>query len=170
MAATCNLKVCTGASAGTESAGDATNWNLMSSDAYDSTGTLYQINKIAVPSTGTNYSFERWLRLEFTGTFNEIENVKGWKSSGTLSDAALDLLAGETDTGVTPIDTVSSIATTTVTGWDSEGEAIDITPSGGIDTFGDKTDYLVVQLKVPNTVTTPGDIGTQTITFSYDES
>jgi len=170
MVATCNLKVCTGTNAATENAGDATNWNLMSTDAYDSTGILYQSNKISVPSSGTTYSYERWVRLEFTGTFNEIENVKTWHSSGTLSDVALDLLAGETNTGVTPITTESSVATTTLTGWDSEGEAIDITPAAGIDESGDKTDYLVVQLKVPYTVVTPGDIGTQTLTFSYDES
>ena len=170
MAATCNLKVCTGTDAGTESAGDASNWNLMSTDAYDSTGTDYQSNKISVPSSGTNYSYERWLRLEFTGTFNLIENILAWHSSGTLSDAALDLNAGETDTGVTPVTTVSSVATTTLTSWDAEGEAIDITPTAPIEDTGDETDYLVTQLEVPDTVVTPGDIGSQTITFSYDES
>jgi hypothetical protein len=170
MGATSNLKVCTGTDAGTESSGDADNWNLMSTDEYDSTGTEYQTDKISVPSSGTNYSYERWLRLEFTGTFNLIENVKAWHSAGSLSDGNLDLLAGETDTGVTPVNTGSTIATTTLTGWDSEGEAIDITPTADIDTSGDETDYLVVQLEVPDTVTTPGDIGSQTITFSYDES
>lgn len=170
MAATCNLKICTGTDAGTESAGDASNWNLMSTDAYDSSGTDYQTNKISVPSSGTNYSYERWMRLEFTGTFNLIENVKAWHSAGTLSDASLDLLAGETDTGVTPVNTVSSVATTTLSGWDAEGEAIDITPASDIDVSGDETDYLVIQLEVPSTVSTPGDIGSQTITFSYDES
>jgi hypothetical protein len=170
MAATCNLKICTGTDAGTENAGDATNWNLMSTDEYDSTGTTYQTAKISVPSAGTTYSYERWMRLEFTGTFNLIENVKAWHSSGTLSDAALGLYAGETDTGATPVNTESSIATTALSGWDSEGEAIDITPSVAIETSGDKTDYLVSQLRVPYTVVTPGDIGTQTLTFSYDES
>jgi hypothetical protein len=170
MGTTCNLKVCTGTDAETESAGDADNWNLMSTDEYDSTGTEYQTDKISVPDSGTNYSYERWLRLEFTGTFNLIENVKAWHSAGSLSDGNLDLLAGETDTGVTPVNTVSSVATTTLTSWDSEGEAIDITPTADIDTSGDETDYLVIQLEVPDTVTTPGDIGSQTITFSYDES
>lgn len=170
MAATCNLKICTGEDAGIESAGDASNWNLMSTDAYDSSGTDYQTNKISVPSSGTNYSYERWMRLEFTGTFNLIENVKAWHSSGTLSDVNLGLKAGETDTGVTPVNTESSVATTALGSWDAEGEAIDITPTADIDTSGDETDYLVTQLVVPSTVTTPGDIGSQTITFSYDES
>jgi len=169
MTATCNLKVCTGVDAGTESSDDASNWNLISTDAYDSTGTSYQTNKISVPVTGTTYSYERWLRLEFTGAFTLINNIKAWHSSGNLSDSNIDLNAGETDTGVTPVDTVSSIATTTLTGWNSEVEAIDITPISDIDTSGDETDYLVVQLEVPSTVLTPGDIGSQSITFSYDE-
>ena len=172
MAATVELKIYTGTNAGTENpaSGDATNWNLMSTDAYDSTGTDYQTNRIQVPSSGTNYSYERWMRLRFSGTFNLIDNIKAWHSAGTLSDANLDLLAGVTDTGATPTDSQSSVATTTLTGWDSEGEALDLTPSGGISSSPGYSKYLVVQLEVPSTVTTPGDIGTQTITFQYDES
>lgn len=169
MAATCELKIYTGASAGTESpAGDATNWNLMSSDAYDSTGTTYQSNPIVVPAGGTAYSYERWMKLKFSGTFNLINNVKVWKSAGTLSDAALSIYAGKTATGATPVATVSSIATATIP--TSSGTAINITPSNAINTTGEKTDFLVVQLRVPSTVVTPGDIGTQTLTFQYDES
>ena len=170
MVALCEMKVCTGSSAGTEApVGDATNWNLMSTDAYDSTGTSYQTNRITVPSVGTTYSYERWLRLKFSSTFNLIENIKFYKSAGTLSDAALDLTAGVSTSGVTPVNTVSSVATTIGTGWDSLGEALDITPAGGITTTGE-TKYGVIQLKVPYTVVTPGDIGSQTITFVYDES
>jgi len=169
MAATFELKIYTGTNAGTESpSGDATNWNLQSTDAYDSTGTDYQTNKIQRPASGTNYSYERWLKGKFNGTFNSITNVKVWKSSGTLSDGNLALFIGETDTGVTPVDTNSSVATTAMP--TTEGTAIDITPAGGISNDGDKTDFAVVQLDVPDTVTTPGDIGTQTLTFQYDES
>lgn len=168
MAAGHNLKVCTSTNAATENAGDASNWNLMSTDAYDSTGTDYQSNTIAVPTAGTNYSYERVLRVEFTGTFNDITNVKVWKSAGTLSDVNLALYVGESATGVTPVDTDSSIATTAMP--TVEGSAIDITPAAGISNDGDKTDFLYIQLDVPSTVTTPGDISAQTLTFQYDES
>lgn len=169
MAATVELKIYTGTDAGTENpAGDATNWNLQSIDAYDSTGTDYQTNKITVPVSGSNYSYERHMRLKYTGTFNAITNVLYWKSAGTLSDGALILTAGETTTGTTPVDTNSTIATAAIP--TTEGSAIDITPAGGISSSGDFTDYAVVQLEVPSTVVTPGDIGSQTITFQYDES
>ena len=174
MAATVELKIYTGTNAGTENpaTGDATNWNLMATDNYDSTGTDYQsaANRISVPSSGTNYSYERWMRLKFSGTFNEISNIKFYHSAGTLSDANLDLLAGATTTAATPTNSASTVATTTLTGWDSAAEAIDITPSGNITTSPGYSNYAVVQLKVPSTVTTPGDIGSQTITFQYDES
>ena len=169
MAAGHNLKVYTGASAGTEApAGDATNWNLMSTDAYDTTGSAYQAAPITILASGTAYSYERWLKVEFTGTFNAITNVLAWKSAGTFSDAGITLSVGETATGVTPVNTNSSVATTAMP--ITEGTAIDITPAGGIDTDGDKTDFLVIQLNATDAVTTPGDIGTQTLSIQYDES
>lgn len=171
MAATPFMKIFTGTDAGTMNPSadtDATNWNLMSIDSYDSTGTDYQSNPITVLESGTAYSFEKWIKIRFDGTYNLIENVKVWKSAGTLSDGSLALNAGETATGVTPTDSASSVATAAIP--TTEGTAIDITPTANIDTDGDFTDFLVVQLEVPDTVTTPGDIGTQTLTFQYDES
>ncbi len=169
MAATCELKCCIGASAGTETpAGDAANWNMMLSDTYSGTATYYATYPITVDTDATAYSYERWMRLKFTGTFNKIENVKAYKSAGAYSDAALAINAGETDTGATPTASASSVATSAIP--TTSGAAIDITPAAGISASGDKTDYLVAQLVVPTTVTTPGDIGSQTMTFTYDES
>ena len=172
MAATCEVKLYTSTDAGTENpaTGDANNMNLLNDDSYDTDGTTYKSKPITVPTTGTNYSYERWVRLKFTGTFNNIENTKVYKSSGSLSDANLDIKGGETATGVTPVNTASSVATAALTTWDAEGEAVDITPAAGISNDGDKTDYWVMQLVVPDTVTTPGDIGSIELTFSYDES
>lgn len=170
MAATFLMKVFTGTTAGTmnpAAAGDATNWNLMGIDSYDSTGTAYQSNVITVPPTGTSYSYERWVKARFDGTFNKIDNIKVWKSAGTLSDVNLTLNAGTTASGATPTNSVSSVATSTIPV--TEGTAIDITPTSDITTSEDMSDFLVLQLVVPSTVDTPGDIGTQTLTFQYDE-
>ena len=169
MAATCQLKIYTGASAATETpAADAANWNMMLSDAYNANSTMYQTYPITVDTNATAYSFERWMKLKFTGTFNKIENVKAYKSAGSLSDAALAINAGETATGATPTASASTKATAAIP--TASGSAIDITPVAGISSSGDKTDFLVAQLSVPTTVTTPGDIGSQTLTFTYDES
>lgn len=172
MVATAEVKCYTSTDAGTENpvSGDADNMNLLNDDSYDTDGTSYASKPITVPSAGTSYSYERWIKLKFNGVFNAIENVKVWKSAGSLSDVNLDINGGETATGVTPVNTVSSVATSTLTDWDSEGEAVDITPAAGISNDGDKTDFWVMQLDVPSTVTTPGDINSITLSFSYDES
>lgn len=172
-AATVEWKVRYGASPGTEApgSGDAGNCNWMSTDAYDSTGTDYQTNSITKPESGTAYSYERFLCIKAIsmGDSNLINNIKIWHDAGTLSDAALDLPAGVGDTYTSPVNTDSSIATTVLTGWDSEGEAKDITPTEGLTDDGDISKYLVTQLDVPSTVTEPGDISSQTIKVSYDE-
>lgn len=170
MAATHEWKIQCGTSPGTEypTTGSAGNCNYMSTDAYDSTGTDYQSNPIPVPESGTSYSYERWVRAKFSGTFNKIDNMKIWHDAGSLSDTHLDLCAGVGATYATPVNTDSSVATTTLTGWDSEAEALDITPTDGLTSPG-YSKYLVQQLDVPSTVTTPGDIGSQTIKMKYDE-
>jgi hypothetical protein len=169
MVATFEWKVYTGSGAGTEnpSSGSATHLNFHNDDTYG-TSTDYQTKQIVVPSSGTAYSYERWIRGRWSGTFNLIDNILFWKSAGTLSDVNLAIYAGETATGATPVVTVSSIATAAVP--TTEGTAIDITPSGGISSSPGYSDYCVMQLRVPSTVTTPGDIGVQTFTMQYDES
>lgn len=169
MAATCIWKVYTGTNAGTEnpvSSGDsAQTLNLIGADAYDS-GTLYTTYPISVPSSGTNYSYERWVRAHFSGTFSKIDNIKFWKSAGTLSDSNLVVNAGITTSGATPVNTASSIATSPIP--TDVSSALDPTPTGGLNGPG-YTKYIVMQLAVPSTVTTPGDIGSQTVTLRYDE-
>jgi len=175
MVATFEWKVRWGAAPGTETVGSATKADLMNTDA-DPDVTNYADYPIPVPDTGTNYSYERWLRGKWSGTFNKIENMRIWRLSGTgaapngLSDPELDLAAGSATDYVTPTNALSTIATITLAGWDSEAEAIDITPAAGFITAEGYSEYLVMQLRVPSTVTTPGDIGTQTIRLKYDES
>lgn len=167
MVSTIVWKQCTGTNASTETTTSNKYAHLLNSDAADD-GNGYESNQIYSPLTGTNYSYERWMRFIFTGTFNLIENIKVYKSSGTLSDGNLVLNAGETATGVTPVNTSSSIATSAIP--TVIGSAIDITPTNPIDTDGEKTDYFVIQLVVPSTVTTPGDVSSQGLTVQYDES
>lgn len=171
MVATAEWKVYTG-SVGTEnpSTGSATNINLMAIDAYDASGTDYTNYPIAVPASGTNYSYERWVRIKFSGTFNNINNIKAWLDSWNKSDPNLELYAGVTDTYSTPVNTRSTIATTPSANWTGLANALDLTPTGGITASPGYSKYLVLQLAVPSTVTTPGDVGTIVVKVQYDES
>ena len=169
MVATFEWKVWTGSAAGTENpgSGSATHLNFHNDDTYG-TSTDYQTKQIVVPASGTSYSYERWLSGRWSGTFNLIDNILYWKSAGTLSDVNLAINAGEAAAGVTPVVIASTIATSAVP--TTEGTAIDVTPSTPITSSPGYSDFVVMQLNVPSTVTTPGDIGVQTFTMQYDES
>lgn len=173
MASTINWKVHTGSPL-TEAPGagsSAVNVNLLLLDIYDSTGGSYAANPVSVPSTGSAYSFERVQRAFWTGTFNEITNVLYWKSSGTLSDAALKIQAGVTGTWAPAgqISGLSTLATAAIP--TTSGTALNATPAAGsaYPTAG-YSKYIVTQLVVPSTVTTPGDIGSQLVRFQWDET
>ncbi|MFA5158084.1 MAG: hypothetical protein WC451_02765 [Patescibacteria group bacterium] len=161
------FKVYTGASGATESpTGGATNINLMNTDAYDTTGSMFQTSLIPIPVSGTSYSYERIFRLKVTGIFNLIDNIKVWKSTGDLSDSHLVIAAAVSTTASTPVKTASAIATTTIPV--TEGTALDATPSGGITASPGYTKYVYLQLQVPTTVTVFGQVGVHTIAVQYD--
>ena len=148
------------------------NWNLTNNNIYDDSGSEYESedSKLRIPNSGNNYSMERWIRGRFSGTGSSASNVKIYLSSGSLSDANLVLSGGETSSFITPVNSVSSIATNVSDDWDVVGEAIDITPAGGITSFPAWTDFFVIQLKIPSTVATLGNIGSLVLTVSYDET
>jgi len=173
MAATINWKVYTGSPL-TEAPGagsSAINVNLLLADSYDSSGSLYAANPISVPSTGSNYSFERVQRAFWTGTFNEITNIKFWKSSGTYSDADLKVTANVTGTWAPEGQTSGASTFATAAIPTTSGTALDATPdAGSAYPAAGYSKYIVTQLVVPSTVTTPGDIGSQLVTFQWDET
>ena len=164
MTATATMYVYTGATAATEAA--STYLSLMSTDAADSGGTDYQSNKITIPTSGNDYSYERWFRVKFTDTFNEIENCKFYLSAGAATGTGWAITANYSDSAVTPIDTNSTIATSNIP--TVVGSAIAI-QNGTMTSADDYTKYAVMQLDVDDTAG-PGDITTGTVTVQYDES
>ena len=164
MTATATMYVYTGATAATEAA--STYLSLMSTDAADSGGTDYQSNKITIPTSGNEYSYERWFRVKFTDTFNEIENCKFYLSAGAATGTGWAITANYSDSAVTPIDTNSTIATSNIP--TDVGSAVAI-QNGTMTSADDYTKYAVLQLDVDDAAG-PGDITTGTVTVQYDES
>lgn len=173
MASDIDWKVYTGSPL-TEAPGagsSAVNVNLLLLDIYDDTAGSYAAKPVSVPSTGSHYSFERVIRAFWTGTFNEVTNVKLWRSSGTYSDAALKIGADVTGTWApaAQISGASTFATAAIP--TTSGTALDATPAAGSAyPAAGYSKYGVMQLIVPSTVTTPGDIGSQLIRFQWDET
>lgn len=72
-------------------------------------------NPVAIPGAGSAYSFERWLRGHWTGTFTSVSAIALWKNSGTLNSGfVVNLGTPGTGTYATPVATASSVATAAI--------------------------------------------------------
>lgn len=162
MAATITMRGCTGTNAGTQADITAITYRSNDSVVNDSN------NPITIPSSGTNHSYEKWILWEVdVAPDNQCTNFKYW-GPGTAPGTGLTVFAGTTATGVTPVNTDSTVATTQQdTNYSSSGSSLAI--SGTLAAIDDETDYLVLQLDVESTAT-QGDMTQQTYYYSYDEN
>ena len=164
MVATVTAYNYTGETAATESSA-TTYWNFMSTDAADTTDSGYIAARVTAPTSGSAYSYERYGRFKFTDTFNAIENCLFWYTSG-FGDTGLVVNGAAAVSGVTPVNTSSSVATSAVPV--SEGTALDI-QNGTMESADDYTKYVVLQAVLATTIG-PGDITTGNWKLQYDES
>lgn len=151
---------------GSPTTADAACINLLSTNTASgaNVSTNTEAAPIVVVSGGTAYSYERWIRGHWTGTFSSISNVKFYKYSGSPGTGCT-LYGGDrtSQTYTTPVNTQSSIATTTGTSWDAENEAFELSYSSNY------CDYVVLQLRVADTAS-PGNGGTMTYRWTWDET
>jgi len=137
--------------------------HLLSADVASGNDTNYTNYPITVPGAGDDYSYERYVRGKWTGTFNNIQNVKFWKSAGS-PNTGWTINAGVTSGFSTPVDTASAIAAAAIP--TSQGAGLTLTFDGTYSQFA------VMQAVVASTAG-PGDMITSpgaTYSLSYDES
>jgi hypothetical protein len=153
---------CTGTNASTET--DVSKApNFLSVDAVHSTPSDYKIKRPASIPANPTYSFEMWLRLECTvAPDNECENFRFYGPAFQPDHEdnpgnCLFVMWGTTASGATPVNTASSVATVAQyevsggTGYFDPASALSVGVNPGdnvIDAVGEKTDYLVAQLKI----------------------
>jgi len=148
---------------GAPTTADITKLNLLSTDtasgADTTTNTLAA--PITVPGAGSAYSYERWTRGHWTGTFTQISAVTFWKSNGTPG-TGLTLNAGDkgNQTYVTPVVTASSVATAEIPATQGAGLSLAYATN--------YCDYIVLQLVV-GTTETQGYMPTITYSFGWNE-
>ncbi len=146
----------------------ASNLNFGSADQAN-------LEPASYPITAGDRSYEKWVRLYFSGTFNKIENIKIWKSAG-------DYVTGEgivtnlTTTGysaasyTTPTSATSTVATYTMPTSDPGSANLGIGGSlTGSLTAAGYSDYWVLQMTT-STSSPPGNVNQKTFTIQYDES
>jgi hypothetical protein len=162
MVAALSLRVQTGTSPGTKSSA-VTGIDLISAD--NATNSL--ANRQANPITVGTRSYEKYIRLEVdTAPANAVTNFKCWGDGSVATNTTL-YWDGETTSYATPVNTVSSVATTDFTTLTSGAKGTWDTAS--YTTIGDLTKYIVFQLAVSSGAT-PGNWPTETVSYSYDET
>lgn len=182
MAATVQIHRYTGA--GPTDEGSITQSRFSTSDNHYTTETT---NPIPIPTAGTNYSFWMPTRIYAATTpSGTINNVK-WYTDGTNSWTGVTLEVGTSSaysqatgttgtTGDELTDTNYSGGTLSPTnptadnafGYTS-GSPLSVTGSISNPSTGAFGDYVILQLSVGSTASA-GTLGTETITWQYDET
>lgn len=168
MSATVSVKEVNGSGSG--SATTKTAIRFCTAD-NNNPGTTYPLVK---PAAGTNRSYEKWLYLNAdTSPSTAINNIKFY-TDGTIGWTGCTLFAGTTDTYVQAAGTQgttgndSSVATTDASGLTSAAP-LSVTGSIANPDTGKISDYVVLQTDV-STSAVAGALGSETLTFQYDES
>jgi hypothetical protein len=166
MAATVELRCFTETNAATES-GAITGIDFISADNAVNSLANRTANPISIPDAGSNYSFEKWLKLRITAApANSISNIKFW-TDGSFA-AGTGVKYGTTATGATPGQTVSTKATIDAATATSGAKAT--WDSGSYSTTGVIANFLVLQLNVTTTALQGNWNGSgETFYYSYDE-
>ena len=153
--ATFKLLKCTSTNAAVETDTSKSAFFLSTDSATD----LPSEAPVRLPTSGSVYSYESWYRLECTAApTNYAENFKVYGPSFQPDDPTnkVTINIGISTSGVTPVTTVSSVATTSQhDNYYQAGNALlfdDVNET--VDAITDKTRYFVVQLEV-----TPGAVG-----------
>jgi hypothetical protein len=121
------------------------------------------------PITAGTYSYEKWVKADFSGTFTRIDNIKFWKSAGAYVTGETINFTGEAETYAAPTTTASTYATGAVptTEPGSANVSIGGSLSGSLTAAGD-SDFIILQTSV-TTAASAGAVNQKTFTLQYDE-
>ena len=162
MAATVAIMELNGAGA-TET--DKTSGTVRFKNADDSTVDL--VNPMVKPTSGTDYSFEKWLRFKVTGgSYSQITNVKAYSDGANGMGTGVGLYAKAVTTFATPAEATATTGYTDFFTYTS-GSALTL-GAGPFTSTGLKGDHLVMICTVASTAS-GGITPSETLTISYDE-
>lgn len=147
-----------------------TNLNLGSTNDADIQPSTY-------PITAGTYSYSKWVRAHFSGSFTRIDNLQFWMSASgsgyvtgeTLFVAATTASYGGTSTYVSPTNTVDAQANNAMPTADPAAANMGIGGSltGSLTAKGD-SDFIVVQASITSAASA-GPVQQKTFTLQYDE-
>jgi hypothetical protein len=124
-------------------------------------------NPMVIPSSGSDWSYEKWLRLKVTvAPDTEISNIVAYTDGTSGFGTGVNLWAKAVTAFATPAEGTASTGYTDAFTYTSSA-ALTLGSSTYTGT-GEKGDHLVLLLEVQSTAT-QGTLTGETLTISYDE-
>ncbi len=125
-------------------------------------------NRMVVPVSGTDYSFEKWLIFQVdSAAAVDLQNLKFYTDGANGFGTGVGLYAKAVTTYATPAEATSTSGYTDAFTYTSAAPlSLGTGPYTGT---GEKGDHCVMILTVASTAA-PGLLSTETLTFSYDET
>lgn len=129
--------------------------------------TVDLVNPMVKPGAGTEYSFEKWLRLNVTGgSYSQITNVRAYSDGANGLGTGVGLYAKAVTTYATPAE---ATATTGYTDFFTYTSGAPLTLGAGpFTSTGEKADHLVMICAV-GTTAAGGLTPSETLTIAWDE-
>jgi hypothetical protein len=124
-------------------------------------------NPMVKPTSGTDYSFEKWLRFNVSGgSYSQITNVKAYMDGANGLGTGVGLWAKAVTSYSTPAEATATAGYTNAFTYTS-GSPLTL-GAGPYTSTGEKADHLVMMLAIDNTVS-GGVTPSETLTFAWDE-
>ena len=123
---------------------------------------------VKIPASGTNYSFESWLRFKCTvAPANQLTNFKLWSDGADPATGVSDTVNTDAVSSYSEPKDSQSVAGTR-DNFKNKDSANKISLGGTLVNVADKTDFMVFQEEVINQAA-PGSVSFN-VNYSYDES
>lgn len=124
-------------------------------------------NPMVKPGAGTDYSFEKWLRLNVTGgTYSQITNIKAYSDGANGLGTGVGLYAKAVTSYATPAEATATTGYTDFFTYTS-GSSLSL-GAGPYTSTGEKGDHLVMICTVASTAS-GGLTASETLTVAWDE-
>ena len=124
-------------------------------------------NPMVKPTSGSDFSYEKWLRFNVSGgSYTQITNVKAYSDGGNGLGTGVLLWAKAVTAYSTPAEATSTSGYTNFFSYTS-GSALTL-GAGPYSSTGEKADHLVMMCEVQST-SSGGLTPSETLTMAWDE-
>lgn len=144
---------------------DKTSGNVRFKNADNSTVDL--VDPMVKPPSGSDWSFEKWLRLNVSGgTYSQITDIVCYSDGSSGLGTGVNIWGKAVETYATPAEGTASTGYANMFTYTS-GAPLDL-GAGPFTSTGEKGDHLVMLCEVTSSAS-GGLTSSETITFGWDE-